>query len=94
MERDNGDNPCPTQWESCRSHNENCEVVAIGAHVFIPQGGRVVVSPSALGASPGEHRTHEEQTELRTEQEEPTHWAFLGRGRGCLRMPMDFAREI
>jgi hypothetical protein len=92
MERDNGDNSYPTQWESCRSHNGNCEVVAIGAQVCIPQGGRVVVSPSALGASPGEHLIHEEQTELCTEQE-LTHWAFVGRGRGCLRMPMDFARE-
>jgi hypothetical protein len=69
MESENGDNPCPTQWESCSSHNENCEVVAIGAQVCIPQGGQVVVSPSALGSSPGEHRSHEGQTELCTEQE-------------------------
>jgi hypothetical protein len=93
MESENGDNPCPTQWKSCRSHNENCEVVAIGGQVCIPQGGQVVVSPSGLGAPPGEHRSRKEQTELCTEQEEPTHWAFVGRGRVCLRMPMAFASE-
>jgi hypothetical protein len=89
MASDNGENACPTQWESCRSQNGRCEVVAIGAQVYIQQGGRVVVSPNVLG----EHRSYEEQTELYHEHEKQAHGAFVEPGHGCRRMTMAFARE-